>query len=85
MVYFCGDYNARIGQLHYVTEDIDSSIPPRCVIDDVVYGHGEALIDFIEDCKLCILNGRLDPLNDNFTYISDKGKSVVDYIKCESK
>ncbi len=32
------------------------------------------------NCKLCMLNGRLDVHNDNFTYIPDKGKSVVDYI-----
>ncbi len=43
-------------------------------------GMVKALIDLIKDCKLCILNGWLDPLNDNFTYISDKGKSVLDYI-----
>jgi hypothetical protein len=80
LVYFCGDYNARIGNLKYVVEDIDFDISPRHVIDNVVYGHGEALIDFVKDCKLCILNRRLDTQNDKFTYIFDKCKSVVDYI-----
>ncbi len=39
-----------------------------------------ALINFIKNYKLCFLNGRIDSLNEHFTYISDKGKSVVDYI-----
>lgn len=30
--------------------------------------------------KLCIVNGRICPLNDNYTYVSVKGKAVVDYI-----
>ena len=30
--------------------------------------------------KLAILNGRIDPQNDNFTFVSPKGKSVVDYF-----
>ncbi len=57
-----------------------SSISPRCVINIVLYGHGEALIDFIKDCKLSISNGWLDPCNGNSIYISDKGKSMEDYI-----
>ncbi len=57
-------------------EDIDS-MPPRHVLDNLISGHGEALINFVNDIRLYILNGRLDPQNDNFTYISDKGKSVL--------
>ena len=30
--------------------------------------------------KLAILNRRIDPQNDNFTFVSPKGKSVVDYF-----
>ena len=29
---------------------------------------------------MCVLNGRLCPLNDNFTSISHRGKAVVDYM-----
>ncbi|CAG2190911.1 HMGCR [Mytilus edulis] len=29
---------------------------------------------------MCVLNGRIDVQKDNFTYISGRGKSVVDYI-----
>ncbi len=79
MVYFCGDFNARTGNLKDSIEDIDS-MPARHVLDNVVYGYGKALINFVNDCRLCTLNGRLDPQNGNFTYIFDKVKSVVDYI-----
>ncbi len=79
-IYVCGDYNAKIGNLTDVMEDIDINWPPRISIDDVIHGHREAMIDFLKDSKMCILNGRLRPENDNFTYLSDKGRSVVDYI-----
>ncbi len=80
LIYFCGDYNARSGNLTDVMEDIDINLPSRISIDDVIHGHGEAMIDFLKHSKMCILNGRLSPENDNFTYLSDKGRSVVDYI-----
>ncbi len=79
MLYFCRDFNARTGNFKDSFEDIDS-MPPRHVLDNVVSGHEEALINFVNDCRLFILNGRLYPQNDNFAYISDKSKSVVDYI-----
>ena len=78
MLFVCGDINGRIGKLSDVT-DIDN-IKSRNTIDDVVRHHGEALIEFLIDGKLCILNGRFDPNHDNFTCISHKGKSVVDYM-----
>ncbi len=53
-------------------KDIDINLPPLISIDDVIHGHGEAMIDFLKDSKMCILNGRLSPENDNFTYSSDK-------------
>ena len=78
-VYICGDFNGRIGNLSDVVEGIDS-LPSRNILDNVIHGHGEALIGFLQDAKLCTLNGRLSPENDNFTCISPKGISVVDYI-----
>ncbi len=49
-------------------------------MDKIVHGHGEPLIDFMQDAKLCVLNDRLNPENDNYTCISPRGASVVDYI-----
>ena len=37
-------------------------------------------IEFLNDAKLCCLNGRICNDNDNFTSVSRKGRSVVDYI-----
>ena len=37
-------------------------------------------MEFVRDGKLAILNGRVYPENDNFTFISTRGKSVVDYM-----
>ncbi len=34
----------------------------------------------MQDAKLCSLNGRLSPENNNFKCISPKGLSIVDYI-----
>ncbi len=79
IVYVCGDLNGRIGNLKDDISDIDI-LPPRINIDNTIHGHGEAIIDFVTDCKLCVLNGRLNPENDNFTFISEQGRSVVDYI-----
>lgn len=37
------------------------------------------LIEFLRDCKGCVLNGRIAG-NNNFTSVSVKGKAVVDCI-----
>lgn len=78
-IFICGDLNARIGNKCDHIMDIDD-IPPRISIDEIVNGHGKSLLDFTRDSKFCILNGRLCPENDNYTFLSSRGKSVVDYI-----
>ena len=42
--------------------------------------HGVALVEFLLESKMCILNGRINPQNDDFTCVSTKGRSVVDYV-----
>ena len=78
-LFLCGDLNSRIGQLKDYNDSIDS-IPPRTSLDNVKNMHGEALIEFLRDSKCCVLNGRLCPDKDKYTCVSNKGKSVVDYI-----
>ena len=78
-IFICGDLNARIGdKLDHISEIDD--IPPRKNIDHTVNQHGNSLLDFVKDTKFCLLNGRLCPENDNFTFLSTRGRSVVDYI-----
>lgn len=74
----CGDLNARIGSLSDVSEF--DSVPERSCIDKAINQHGHAFIDFLNESKTCVLNGRYDNSKNNYTCISGKGKSVVDYI-----
>ena len=39
---------------------------------------GNEFIDFLQEMSMCVLNGRFN--QDNFTCVSHKGRSVVDYI-----
>ena len=78
-VVVAGDFNGRIGAaLDYIPE-IDC-IPKRQVLDSNTNAHGEALLEFLKEGKLCVVNGRVTPNYDNFTSISGRGKAVVDYI-----
>jgi hypothetical protein len=76
-----GDFNGRIGTKDDFVKDIDDVVE-RFSIDDISNKHGDCLIEFCKDSKFVILNGRVTPNYDNYTCISYKGKSVVDYILC---
>ena len=76
-----GDFNARIAdKIDYVVDVDEDCISTRTSIDDVSNKHGESLIEFCIDSKCIILNGRITPEHDNFTFVSTRGRSVVDYI-----
>ncbi len=49
-------------------------------IDLSANSHGESLLDFLRNCKCCVLNGGITLAYDNFTSILLKGKAIVDYI-----
>ncbi|WAR27263.1 hypothetical protein MAR_012967, partial [Mya arenaria] len=78
-MYIVGDFNSRIGTLSDVLDQCDV-IPIRIPLDKSVNQHGHDFIEFLNDAKLCCLNGRICIDNDNFTSVSRKGRSVVDYI-----
>ena len=78
-IFIAADFNSRIGSLSDIINDIDT-IPKRTIIDKSVNQHGHELLDFLNESKCCVLNGRFDSKNDNFTSISRKGKAVVDYM-----
>jgi len=75
-LYICGDFNARCGNIQDFIEGVDN-VQIRNVIDDVSNRNGDLLIEFLVDCNMCMLNGRTG--SHDFTNISSKGKSVVDY------
>ena len=76
-VTICGDLNARCGIETDLHEDLVSYIPSRKPIDEHNNCNGDMLLQLLRDCKLCMLNGRSH--SDNFTCISLKRQSVVDY------
>ena len=76
-IIICGDFNSRIGEESDYIEGVDN-IPVRDVIDATSNKHGDHLLEFLIDCNLCIVNGRVG-LND-FTHVSHRGCSVVDYV-----
>ena len=74
----CGHFNARIRSLKDFSE-LDTVLN-RSVIDKATNQHGQAFIEFLNELKMCFLNGRSDNTNSDFTCVSGRGKSVVDYI-----
>ena len=78
-VLICGDFNCRTGRLQDAIIDIDD-IQCRDILDEQKNNFGEIFIDFLHDAKLCMLNGRVNRENNNYTSISTKGKAVVDYM-----
>ena len=69
----------RIGSKQDFDCQVDN-IPTRDSIDrpTVVNQQGNCFIDFLNDSEMCILNGRTG--NNDFTFISPRGSSVVDYV-----
>ena len=79
-IYFAGDVNGRVGSRADYISEVDTLVTPRTAIDETVNGHGESLLEFCNDSKFCIINGRFSPLKDNYTSVSTKGTAVVDYF-----
>ncbi|MES9880125.1 MAG: reverse transcriptase family protein [Sedimenticola sp.] len=80
-VVICGDLNGRCGKLSDFIEGVDN-LPERDILDYTTNAHGYSLIDFLINSNMCILNGRNTHTND-FTSVSTKGLSVVDYCLVE--
>ena len=80
-IFICGDVNSRIANMKDFLLSVDN-ISDREILDEVKNAHGEALIDFLLETKMVVLNGRVTPQFNEFTSVSVKGKAVVDYILC---
>ena len=70
---------ARIGSLSDTCRNFDF-IADKEDLDKTSNQHGHDLCEFLIDSKFCVLNGRFDSLQDNFTSISQKGRATVNYI-----
>ena len=77
--YLCGDLNSKLGKMSDFIPEVDK-IEPRICIDNSTNKHGSVFQDFLLDAKCCVINGRVCPANDNYTFVSTRGKSVVDYF-----
>lgn len=71
-LYITGVFNARIGTLSDILDECDF-IRGRQVIDRRVNQHGHDFLEFLNDAKFCVLNGRVNPQDDSFTSISRRG------------
>ena len=76
-MHVCGDFNSRVGDDSDYIEGVDD-VRPRDILDSTSNANGDLLIEFLVDCGLCMVNGRLG--TNNYTHVSHRGKSVVDYV-----
>ena len=53
----CGDFNSRIGSLNEVIDNTDY-VRKRADIDFHVNQHRRSLIEFLQEARFCVLNGR---------------------------
>ena len=74
-----GDFNKRIGDRQDVDFNIDPDIPKDVGIDKVFRG-GEMSMDFLKDSRTCVLKGKFESCKDNYTCLTKRGQSVVEYI-----
>ena len=72
------DFNSRCVDAQDYIEGVDS-IGDRDIVDRTVNDHSEQSIQFLISAICCMLNGRKSLVND-YTCISGKGLSVVDYV-----
>ncbi|CAG2243365.1 unnamed protein product [Mytilus edulis] len=75
--YLCGDFNSRLGNYTDFIQGIDQ-LSERNITDFTTNSYGEIFSEFLSTVNCCVLNGRY-PIHDDYTYVSTKGLSVVDY------
>ena len=81
LILIWGDINSWVGDKDDVVSDIDA-VETRVPIN--VHAkpnqHGLQFLEFLNEAKMCMLNGRGDRHTDNFTCVNTHGKSVVDFM-----
>ena len=77
-----GDLNARTKEIVDYLPDIDGNLPHRSNPDNVKNSHGNYFINFLKENRAVILNGRITPELNDYTFVSTRGSSVPDYIFC---
>ena len=78
-----GDLNARTKNLIDFVPEIDGhDIPIRQNPDSAKNAHADSFITFLKDNRSVILNGRVTPQFNNYTFVCNRGNSVPDYFFC---
>ena len=81
-VFICGDFNARIGNKDDSLLS-GSEMLKRKILDEVCNAQGTKLLEFVNNIRGCITNGRVTPNLDGFISLTSyRGKAVVDYFIC---
>ena len=76
-----GDLNSRTKNMIEYLPDIDGNlIPARENPDQVKNAHADSFVTFLKDNRSIILNGRVTPQFNNYTFVSTRGCSVPDYL-----
>ena len=66
-----GDVNARTKEIVDFIPDIDGKlIPPRINPDKSKNKHADSFLTFLKDNRSIILNGRVTPEHNNYTFVS---------------
>lgn len=85
LVVIGGDFNSRIGNLNSLNIDLSINMlnQSRNSKDPKINKRGLSLVSLLEEHDQILLNGRTcnDTIAD-FTYISERGRSVVDLVWC---
>ena len=78
-----GDLNSRTKNMIDYLPDIDGNlIPPRNNPDQIKNSHADSFITFLKDNRSIILNGRVTPQFNDYTFVTQRGCSVPDYLFC---
>ena len=78
-----GDLNSRTGSMiDYIPEIDGQIIPKRTNPDKNKNAHANSFITFLKDNRSLILNGRITPEYNDYTFVSTRGCSVPDYLFC---
>ena len=90
LIFGAGHLNARTKELDDFIPDIDGQIVPKRVNPDKSKNaHADSFLIFLKDNRSIILNGRVTPELNNYTFVSTRGCSVPGYffypIKCSTR
>lgn len=67
----CGDLNSRIGSIQENNDCFDN-IPHRTLVDKACNQHGKSFLEFLNDSRCCILNGRFGKESEEYTFYSTR-------------